>query len=796
MAVIYPQTSNEWLQSQVPAAQQATSKVKFQGITENISGALVNIPVVYGYRRVTGPRVYTRTKNSDSNVLYTVIVVSDGRIGKFDKIYINDIAYNISSVLSNVRYTLTSGIYSNLIEIQPFFGDTTNVISSLLTESTNNSQDFRALTDSLSGMAYCVVKLIYNPSGSPFDEFPKISFDICGRRLRPADTLGAEVSVLQDANPADVLLDYLTNNVYGRGLADSKIDTVSLTALRNSFEQTVTSYVNGPSIKRATCNFVLDTSNSVLENVRDICRQFGIIMTLANGKYRFVPEYSSDTYVLTVDKSNLIDGYSESIPDLSVKYNKVSVTFPDERFGNVDSTEIYQVTSDQTNDGKILDVNMRLDAITNPYRARFMAEQIYRKSRTQRLYKFRMTKIALRLTVGDLVQWDPESSGSTNTVLRVITMTLNDDFTFDIEAITHRNDNYPPFTPGNRVPTRQELQPSPSGLVDNLSSFGLSQPINIVYPVSKPGNDVATITVTNSGKPGWTTEPPKLGGSIGINWYRGPVTKINPTDTTINSSNYQLDNLNFSINNSDSNFGVDPRINRVRAGTTDIIWAEWRPIITFRQRDAARQGGEGVFEYGSRTYTKIFYAYEFERINGIPQYGVMNRTGDRNNFERYILDPDNGGNTATEINPNGIRSEVTVKSCLEGRTYNQESFRSLYGFPFLEYLSDGYYGLSINGSGIKYQLKNFHLVGTNDTYVMGNSSWGIRQSPATGTDQLTTLKFFILKPDGYVTTIGTMNININSARFADSGLASGFVSTSRSNWYRLFPQTSFGLAPF
>lgn len=783
---IYPPEPNDWLKSQAPVEQQVKSDLKFDGIEVNDSGQLVNIPVVYGYRRVVGPRVLTRTKIDNTNILYCAIIVSEGRISKFDKILIDDYPYNIDGVGNNTRYILPGGPYSNLVEIQPYFGDGGNTIPSLLTEATGNEQDFRNFADSMRGIAYCVVKLTYSAGNTPFKNFPKISFDVCGRRLRPANTLGAEQQILSNANPADVLVDYLTNTTYGLGIADSRLDTTSLGTLRSSFDVTVIPYINGTAIKRAQCNYILETSRPALENVREICRQFGIIMTLANGLYRFIPEYTSSTFVMTANEDNIIDGWTESIPDLSVKYNKVNVTHPDQTAQFVEYTQSYSDADALVDDGKLLELNIRADAITNPYIARFLAEQILRKSRVQRIYTFRMTKAALRLTVGDIIQWDPESTGSSSTTLRIIGLTMNDDLTFSVEAVTHRNDLYPPFSPRNVVPPRIEIQPGPVPIIPPID---ITEPPRIFYPPEQPqGDQYRKITVTASGKTGWTGQPPKLTGSIGTDFYLGPIVRINRTLAAIADNNYQLDNLSFSINNTYNNFGIDCRVFQLNR---NIVWGEWRPIISYRDLALDRQGGEALFTYGAANYPKIYYAYEFERVNGVAQYGCVNRTSTNGpTYERLYLDPDLGGNTVTaqvgsSTSP-GIKYTYEANKVVAGQAFEPGAFRSRFGFPYLEYNSDGYYSVPAFGSGLKYIFKGATSYSAADTqlYNIFNSSWGPRQNQTEGSqEQLMTIKFFILKGDGYIQSIGSTTVNLDTKRMGDSGLLQ--ISISRTN-YRLF----------
>lgn len=781
---IYPQTPNDWLQSQAPIDQKATSDIRFEGLEINPSGDLINIPVVYGYRRVIGPRVLTKTKLNNTNVLYTVIAVSEGQITKFDKIVIDDFPISISGVGNGTRYLIPNAPYTNLIEIQPFTGTGDNTISTLLAESTGNDQDFRTFTTTMVGIAYVVVKMTYNAGSTPFKQFPKIAFDVCGRRLRPANTLGSETSVLSNANPADVLLDYLTNTVYGANIADSKIDTTSLTSLRSSFETVVTPYVNGSGIKRAFCDYVLDTGRSVLDNVREICRQFGIIMTLANGKYRFAAETSGSTYVLTVDKDNLIGSYQEVIPDLNVRYNTVNVIYPDEAAGFSDASESSVNSDGVIDDGKVLRLDIRYDAITNPYVARFMSQQILNKSRSQRLYSFTLTKTGLQLIVGDLVLWDPTSTGTSTDLLRVIGLNINADFTVNVEAVTHRNDFYPPFTPGNRANLRQEIIPTPPGQVVNPPVQGPTQPVVIIYPQVPEGDLKRKITVTKSGKPGWTSEPPKLtGAGPGTDFYRGPITRINRNATTVSDANYQLDNLSFSLNSGYGHFGVDSLIKRTADKTR--VWAEHILYLTYRDRDIERQNGEGSYEYSSSSYDRLYFVYEVDNVGGNPVYGAYHSLGN-SLFEKLVFDPDTGSDqvryqSGSSAQPLALANQdYNLDRVYLGKSKGINNAPNYFGFPTANLLDNSYFSTQSIAAidNLYYLLKGQYTNAQN--CIIPKSVWEPATTYSDGdSNQLITVKFFVIK-GGAPKTIGHMSVNLGWNRFADSG--SSYVERNRTNY--------------
>ena len=123
---IYPQQLNDWLLAQIPKDAVASGKeLDFDGASENVGGELVNIPVIYGYRRITGPRVYTSTKAGNSKILYTAVAIGEGPITKVHKLYINDEQVLIADNGDGGGAQVTQGTYGGILDYEIFLGNRT-----------------------------------------------------------------------------------------------------------------------------------------------------------------------------------------------------------------------------------------------------------------------------------------------------------------------------------------------------------------------------------------------------------------------------------------------------------------------------------------------------------------------------------------------------------------------------------------------------------------------------------------------------------------------------------------------
>ena len=65
-------------------AQQASALL-------NKSSNNAPLPVVYGYRKIGGTRVFMEVSGTDNEFLHVVIAMSEGEINSFENVYINDI---------------------------------------------------------------------------------------------------------------------------------------------------------------------------------------------------------------------------------------------------------------------------------------------------------------------------------------------------------------------------------------------------------------------------------------------------------------------------------------------------------------------------------------------------------------------------------------------------------------------------------------------------------------------------------------------------------------------------------
>ena len=199
------------------SAQSALSSAQAQGILINSQSNVDPIPVIYGRRRVGGTRVFIEVSGSSNEYLHLVLVLSEGPVTAIDNVYLDD-------VLS------TDAKFTGLLTVTKHLGTPGEPADATLTA------DVPKWTSAckLSNCAYLYVKLKYDRNA--FSGLPTITADVRGRTLYdPRDG-----QTRYSNNPALVLRDYLSNTIYGRGIASSAIDDTSIAAAANACDIRIT----------------------------------------------------------------------------------------------------------------------------------------------------------------------------------------------------------------------------------------------------------------------------------------------------------------------------------------------------------------------------------------------------------------------------------------------------------------------------------------------------------------------------------------------------------------------------
>ena len=220
-------------------------KAPRQGSFDEVKGTLVNkdsnnnpIPIVYGKRQVGIIRTFVESSGTDNQYLYVAGILCEGGGGgiqSIEEVYVDDKLVTFDGALTDGTLRGVSSSDTNfykgesLISIQAFFGTDAQSASSLLDETTSWTTDHK-----LSGIAYVALRFKWNQDA--FNGMPEVRVTLKGKKIydpRLDTTKGGSGSHRQDtastwaysANSSLILLDYLRNGRYGKGLPNDAFET-------------------------------------------------------------------------------------------------------------------------------------------------------------------------------------------------------------------------------------------------------------------------------------------------------------------------------------------------------------------------------------------------------------------------------------------------------------------------------------------------------------------------------------------------------------------------------------------
>ena len=421
---------------------------------EEIRGTLLNkqsnnaqIPVVYGERLLGGTRVFVETSGTDNTYLYMALVLCEGEINAITEIQVNDDAVTFSgSFADGTEITSNDSKYGTTVKAQPFYGTDGQSASSLLSTLTNWGSNHK-----LSGICYVAFRFEWD--ADKYTGIPNIKVKVQGKKISTFDGSSNETTGQYSTNPAFVLLDFLRNERYGKGISLSEIDIPSFYAASQIADTTVT-YYTGTTGKLFECNAVLNTNKKILDNVKTLLRGMRGLMPYVQGNYKLIIE-STGTATFTLNEDNIIGGIKVESERKDQKYNRVLVNFvnPDKNYQA--DTIVYDTdhATLKTADGGFLqEGNITLDTINSPYQAHEFGKIILQRSRNNLKLGLNANYESLDLAIGDIVNVTSTILGMTNKSFRVSGMTLNSNFTTSLSLQEHQDAWYS-FSTINEVAT-------------------------------------------------------------------------------------------------------------------------------------------------------------------------------------------------------------------------------------------------------------------------------------------------------------------------------------------------------
>jgi hypothetical protein len=464
------------------------------------------IPVVYGLQRVVPPRIYTRVSDLDPNTLVCVYALSEGECLGVYRLFIDDVYVQTKSSMAvnetdipngSTNRTITTPVstsaYADIAEFEFLSGNEKYLFDNFSKDGYESKLLVKHITSVNDRPSYpedfcylvCAFKYIPN-TDSPYNGVPLLTIDLFGRRI--AESVNSNTSTrFFSNNPVNCLYDYLTNTTYGCGLPQTSIDGFasgsSWRVARDYSNEIVLTTVTTSEVisaTRYTLNKTLDTSRDRLDNIREILKVFLMMMPYIAGKFQLRLE-KTETSEVDLNEDVLVTPLRITYPDGQSRFNSILYTYSDPNLGFAPVSKIYPTNATELanylseDNGNQNRLELSLPGVTNPLLAERIAKTYLNKSRAQAKYQFTVFKNLFAYKVGDVIRLKVSIPNLDFLSVRIVSMRLTEDDLITVEAYSHSNAFYEPFSgfTQDKPVYRNPIVPVPGGIVIQVPDINI-----------------------------------------------------------------------------------------------------------------------------------------------------------------------------------------------------------------------------------------------------------------------------------------------------------------------------------
>ena len=428
--------------------------VEDPGVEQRLGANTQNrVPMLYGQFMQRGSLTYFEI-SEDRKTLYSIITIGEGPVTSIDQIWWDDIRVTLGAggeVVSavDVEGNDVTRLNGNL---------NINVYRGL---ANNNSTYLEDLVDDwtpnhkMTGLVYAVVTVRYN---------------------RDADITGLNdlrfIGTAPINDPADAVMDQLTNERYGLGLPATSIDTASFTAAKTYYSEMLP-YEDAAGVTqmapRFEVNGSINSADPVFERIEAILLGSNSSLRWQNGKYSIFVNKADTVEAFDMDESKVVGDISVSEVGLNSVVNSVEVQYGRDAANNYQRNTL-TVSLPEAN--RYPNEQDRVRSLDLPLVRTFIeAERIafilLNQSREQLSIKHMATVAAMPLEAGDVITYTLPNYGWDEKlfrVTRVSEMEVEDGLQYQIEAVeyaasvyTDRTHIEPGASPNTNIPALDQL---------------------------------------------------------------------------------------------------------------------------------------------------------------------------------------------------------------------------------------------------------------------------------------------------------------------------------------------------
>lgn len=470
------------------------------GVKQRIPSDTANkLPVIYGQQRVRGSIIYADISSNNQRMAF-IITLGEGPVQGIRGVRWDDNNITFSGVGFNTN--LNAGQRYGVARTNSNFGSGSNETNFLngnffcavypnggrCTQMESFSTRWRnnAANRTMPNTAYAFVELRYNRDDNVTGLTNDLSFLVEGRTVRSVQSGGTlAASPAYSTNPADCLVDYMTNTRYGCSVPLNSIDLDSMFAWSDFCDD----QISGAS--RYTCNGTVNTNDAADTTISDMTVSAGGALTYSLGQFGIVIDRTwdetRDGAIAVLDDTNIYGdvnirntGFQEIINRLTVRYN--------ERNNHEYEEQIILNTPDSRRNQSepLLDRTIRAQfADTRVQATRLGAIALNKSRNTQTVEVY--TDLSFSNTVaGDVIRFSYSPYNISNQLYRVLSIEEN-----RIRSNDANGQSYD--SPGLKLSLQRY---SDSDYVDQQISEYVTAP-NTSFPNARLGVAVSDLTIVN-----------------------------------------------------------------------------------------------------------------------------------------------------------------------------------------------------------------------------------------------------------------------------------------------------------
>jgi len=468
--------ANKLFAPDVPSGSGHMETSPDQGVKQRIGSDPGNkIPVIYGKGRVYGSITYADI-TSDNQTMAFIITLCEGPIENIGTVWWDNWQLTLDSNGNVTNATDGQGqtddfLNGNLVVKKFKSGGRCAPMESFSTKWNTN-----AANRTMPNVAYLYVELNYNRDESVTGLSQKLGAEVQGRLVRTFDGSGnLSTSESYSDNPAECLLDYLTNSTYGCGdvMSDTDIDLPTFFSHKTFCNTSITHTDkdgNSTTEKRYTTNGALNTFDSRDLNVSDLVVCSQSIFSYHLGKFQVISD-TTGSPIMSFNADNMYgdftivnDGFNSALNKFNISFNSYDQRYQDDQvFLSLDTNQKSFNEPELVQDTKFKFIN-------NNIMAQRLGHIIVKKSRDNLTISFKTDTRALRLQVIDIISVTNETYGFTNKLFKVNSITENDMGEGGVSGylITAQEFNSDAYT----EEALTAFQPAPNTNLSNPRNFG------------------------------------------------------------------------------------------------------------------------------------------------------------------------------------------------------------------------------------------------------------------------------------------------------------------------------------